>query len=168
LGDLDDLAPIFASEEVNRFLYFEPRDREETLATLKRREERPEDAEVENLLNVAVVLKETSRVIGDFILRWSENEHHQGEIGGSLHPDFHGQGFAPEVYEELLTIGFTDYGLHRIVGRCDGRNVASIRALEKVGLHQEAHLIENEFIKGEWTDEIVMAIRKSEWTSRNL
>jgi RimJ/RimL family protein N-acetyltransferase len=35
-----------------------------------------------------------------------------------------------------------------------------------VGLREEAHFIENEFVKGEWTDEIVMAIRKSEWSRR--
>jgi len=26
--------------------------------------------------------------------------------------------------------------------------------------------VENEFVKGEWTDEIVMAIRKDEWERR--
>src|ERR1035437_8458921 len=133
LDDLDDLALILANEEVNRYLYSEPRDRA------------------------------TKRVIGEFILRWTENEHRQGEIGGSLHPDFHRQGYSSEVYEELLVLAFTQYGLHRVVGRCDARNAASVRSLENVGLHQEAHLVENEFVKGEWTDEIVMAIRKDEW-----
>jgi len=38
--------------------------------------------------------------------------------------------------------------------------------VEEIGLHQETHLVENEPIKGEWTDEIVMAIRKSERARR--
>jgi hypothetical protein len=33
----------------------------------------------------------------------------------------------------------------------------------KGGQVREAHLIENEFVKGEWTDEVVLAIRKSQW-----
>src|ERR1035441_3746707 len=82
-------------------------------------------------------------------------------IGGSLHPDFHRQGYSSEVYEELLVLAFTQYGLHRVVGRCDARNAASVRSLENVGLHQEAHLVENEFVKGEWTDEIVMEIGRA-------
>ena len=118
------------------------------------------------MLNVAVTLRDSNRVIGDFMLRWSENEHRQGEMGGSLHPEFHGQGLASEVYTELLVIGFTDYDLHRIVGRCDARNAASVRSLQKVGLKGEAHFLENEFVKGEWADEIVMAIRKSDWAAR--
>jgi RimJ/RimL family protein N-acetyltransferase len=71
------------------------------------------------------------------------------------------------VYHELLEIGFENYQLHRIIGRSDGRNAASIRSLEKAGLHQEAHLVENEFVKGEWTDEVVLAIRREQWERRD-
>lgn len=166
LDDLDSLALILANEDVNRYLYSAPRDRATTLAVLKGFLAKPEEPSDDNLLRVAVELRDARRVIGEFILRWTVNEHCQGEIGGSLHPDFHRQGFASEVYEELLVLAFTQYGLRRVVGRCDARNVPSVRSLEKVGLHQEAHFVENEFVKGEWTDEIVMAIRKDEWERR--
>jgi len=163
LGDLDDLALIFASPDVNRYTYFEPRDRAETLATLQRRVEAPSGVAEDNVLNVAVVLREERRLIGDFILRWRDDVHRQGEIGGSLHPRYQGRGYASEIYEELLVLAFTEYELHRVVGRCDARNTPSVRSLAKAGLRQEAHFMENEFVKGEWTDEIVMAILRSEW-----
>ncbi len=166
LNDLDDLALIFESPEVNRYLYFEPRDRAETLATLERRVEASSSTNEDNVLNVAVVLREEQRLIGDFILRWRENVHRQGEIGGSLHPHYRGRGYASEIYEALLVLAFTEYDLHRVVGRCDARNDPSVRSLAKAGLRQEAHLVENEFVKGEWTDEIVMAILRSEWRER--
>jgi len=166
LEDLDDLAMIFEREDVCRYLYWEPRDRDETLAVLTTRIERTEALENDNLINVVIERRDQSGVIGDFMLHWKEDEHHQGEIGGSLHPAFHGRGYAVEIYEALLTLAFDVYQLHRVVGRCDGRNTASIRSLEKSGLHQEAHLIENEFVKGEWTDEVIMAIRRSEWEGR--
>ncbi len=163
LGDLDDLALIFADERVNRYLYSSPRDRAATREALERRLAFAADVEADNTLLVAVVLRGTSRLIGDFMLRWRADEHRQGEIGGSLHPDFHGHGYAGEVYRELLELAFVDYDLHRVVGRCDARNAASVRALEKAGLHREAHFVENEFVKGEWTDEIVLALRRSDW-----
>jgi RimJ/RimL family protein N-acetyltransferase len=162
-SDADDLALLYGREDVTRYLYWEPRDRKATLEALKRSMQRPKEIVDENVLPVAVVHTISGRVIGDFMLRWLNNEHHQGEIGGSLHPDFHGQGLAVEVYGELLDIGFNQFSLHRIVGRCDGRNVASIRSLEKTGLHREAHFVENEFVKGEWTDEVVLAIRREQW-----
>jgi len=33
-------------------------------------------------------------------------------------------------------------------------------------MRREAHLRENEFVKGEWTDELVYAILASEWRAR--
>ena len=166
LDDLDDLSLILGNEEVNRYLYSEPRDRTATTALLQGLLAMPDATGADNRLCVAVELNGVKRVIGEFILWWSENEHHQGEMGGSLHPDFHGQGFASEVYREFLGLAFTNYGLHRVVGRCDARNRPSIRSLEKVGMRQEAHFIGNEWVKGEWTDEVVMALRKEEWEHR--
>jgi RimJ/RimL family protein N-acetyltransferase len=165
LSDLDDLAGIYEYEQVNRYLYWEPRSREESLAALERHLARPTETVEDNVLPIAVLLRDTTRVIGDFLLRWEHNVHRQGEIGGSIHPDFQGRGYASEIYLELLDIAFGEHELHRVVGRCDARNSASVRSLEKAGLRQEARLIENEFVKGEWTDEIIMAIRRSEWQS---
>jgi RimJ/RimL family protein N-acetyltransferase len=162
-NDLDDLAAYYGLPEVSQYLYWGPRDHEESRAALERSLQRPQEIIDENVLPVAVVYNETNRVIGDFMLRWITNEHLQGEMGGSLNPKYRGRGLAVEIYGELLRIGFTQYSLHRIVGRCDGRNAPSIRSLEKSGLHHEAHFVENEFVKGEWTDEVVLAIRREQW-----
>ena len=153
----------YADESVNRYLYSEPRDRDETFVALERRIEHDEAVAEDNALLIAVELRETSQLIGDFMLHWNEDVHRQGEIGGSLHPDHHGKGYASEIYVALLELAFSTYGLHRVVGRCDARNSASIRSLEKAGLRREAHFIENEFVKGEWTDEVVLAIRAGAW-----
>jgi RimJ/RimL family protein N-acetyltransferase len=150
LDDLDALTSLYEREDVNRYLYFEPRDRAATLELLHGRLARPEATsdDEENVLFVAVVERESARLVGDFMLRWSNNQHRQGEMGGSLHPDVHGRGYAGEIYRELLTLAFDKYDLHRVIGRCDARNAASIRSLAKAGLHQEARLEENEFVKG--------------------
>lgn len=164
--DLDDLARIFEDESVNRYLYSVPRTRAQTQEALEKRISIPEGSDVtelDNVVHVAIELRETQRLVGDFMLRWHDDEHRQGEIGGSLHPENHGLGYATEIYEALLELAFEEYDLHRVVGRCDGRNAPSVRSLEKAGLHQEAHFIENEFVKGEWTDEIVLAILQDDW-----
>ena len=38
------------------------------------------------------------------------------------------------------------------------RNTASARVLEKLGMRREAHLVENEWVKGEWQSELVYAL----------
>ena len=162
-GDLDGLFAIYGDERVARYLYRDVRDREATRAVLERKITLPTEVGDENVLPVAVESRESGELIGDFMLRWTRNEHRQGETGGSLLPAVHGRGFATEVYAELLALGFTMFNLHRVFANCDGRNHASIRSLEKAGLQREAHLVENEFVKGEWTDEVILAIRRDEW-----
>jgi RimJ/RimL family protein N-acetyltransferase len=58
------------------------------------------------------------------------------------------------------------YEFHQIFGRCDARNVASYRLMERLGMRREAHLIHNELFKGEWSDELVYAILQNEWGNR--
>jgi RimJ/RimL family protein N-acetyltransferase len=38
-----------------------------------------------------------------------------------------------------------------------------VRVLERLGMRREAHLIENEWGKGEWHSEAVYAILAQEW-----
>ena len=83
-----------------------------------------------------------------------------------LHPDHHGRGYAAEGAAAMLRRGFERLGLHRIIGRCDGRNTASARGMAKLGMRREAWLRQNEMVKGEWTDEVVYAMLARDWASR--
>ena len=97
------------------------------------------------------------------LLNWTSVLHRQGEIGYVLHPEHTRRGYATEAAREMLRVGFEGLGLHRIVGRLDARNIASARVLERLGMRREAHLVENELVKGEWTDEVVYALLSREW-----
>jgi RimJ/RimL family protein N-acetyltransferase len=114
-------------------------------------------------LSFAVVLKSSSEVIGDGSLFLLSAEHRQGEIGFIFHPDHQGQGYATETARLLLQLAFDEFGLHRVIGRLEPRNSASARLLQRLGMRQEAHFVENEFVKGEWQSEAVYAILDREW-----
>lgn len=86
-----------------------------------------------------------------------------GELGFIVHPDHQGNRYATEATRVLLAIAFERVRLHRVVGRVEVRNVASARVLEKLGMRKEAHLVENEFVKGEWQTELIYAILDREW-----
>ena len=58
----------------------------------------------------------------------------------------------------MVALAFGTYDLHRVYGRLEARNTASARVLEKLGMRQEAHLVENEWVKGEWQSELVYAL----------
>jgi RimJ/RimL family protein N-acetyltransferase len=111
----------------------------------------------------AAELRAAPGLVGQFNLFFVSEQHRQGEIGFVLHPDQQGRGYGVEGARVMLGLGFEGLGLHRIVGRCEGRNAASAGLMERLGMRREAHLIENEFVKGEWADELVYAILDREW-----
>jgi len=110
-----------------------------------------------------VVLPETGAVIGDVVLFQVSQEHRAAEVGYIVHPDHAGRGYATEAAREMLRPGFEIFGMHRIIARLDARNTASARVLEHLGMRREAHFVQNEFFKGEWSDELVYAMLNDEW-----
>lgn len=166
-GDLADVIAIYTRPDVLRYLYVGPRADDEIAASLKERQSRIHlDKEGDKLI-LAVELAEDGphqgRCIGEIVLVWLSETHRSAEAGFIIHPDFHGRGYAAEAISPLLRFGFETMDFHRIIGRCDGRNAASARLMEKLCMRHEAHLVENEFIKGEWTDELVFALLAREW-----
>ncbi|MEX1170040.1 MAG: GNAT family N-acetyltransferase [Chloroflexota bacterium] len=161
--DLDAFHSIQSRPEVVRYLYWEPKSRDESREMLGRRILQVAIDKEGDGLHLAAELRATGEMVGHFSLFYASQEHHQGEVGFVMHPDHHGHGYATEGAREMLRLGFEELGLHRIIGRCDVRNVPSARVMERLGMRREAHLLENEFIKGEWTDEIAYAMLESEW-----
>ncbi|MBC6458118.1 GNAT family N-acetyltransferase [Actinomadura sp. HBU206391] len=162
-ADLDALYDLQSRPEVTRYLYFGPRDRDEVREALDQKTQAVTLTDEGGNLSLAVELAETGQVIGEVILFWRSRAHRQGEVGYLFHPDHGGRGYATEATRVMLRLGFEDLGLHRIIGRIDARNTASGRVLERLGMRREAHFVQNEFVKGEWADEVVYAMLETEW-----
>jgi RimJ/RimL family protein N-acetyltransferase len=161
--DLDALHEFHRLPEVARYLYHEPRNRAEVSVLLRGKIASSVLAAENKALCLAAELTATGQLVGDCNLFWLSRAHRQGEMGFIFHPAFQGRGLATEAAAALLWLGFDGLGLHRIIGRCDARNRGSARVMEHNGMRREAHLVENEFVKGEWTDELIYAILRREW-----
>lgn len=162
----DDLDALYAYQnlpEVARYLYNEPRDLAATAEVLERRVAVTALEQPGDILVLAVVLRETGELVGEVNLEWLSERHRQGEFGFVFNPAHHGNGYAGEAAVEMLRLGFDGLGLHRIIGRCDGRNRASAALMARLGMRREAHFVQNELVKGEWADEIVYAMLAREW-----
>jgi len=164
--DLDVMADIRSRPDVVRYLYWNIQTHGEVAEALAKRMTMTALEKEGDGMVVAAELKDTGEMIGDVVLQWISEEHRQGETGFVFHPDFQGKGFAFEAGREMLRLGFEELGLHRIIGRCDARNTASARLMERLGMRQEAHFRENERFKGEWGDELIYAMLDREWTGR--
>ena len=162
MDDLDAFAAQRADPQVVRYLYDEPMPREEAatrLAGLR------SELEPGSWMNLAVELVETSTVIGGIGINWRSDEHRQAEIGYVFDLRHGGHGYATEAAEAALDVAFSGLGVHRVFARLDARTHASARLCERIGLRLESHALENEFVKGEWCDELTYAILDREWAA---
>jgi RimJ/RimL family protein N-acetyltransferase len=85
-------------------------------------------------------------------------EHGTLEVGYLFSPRHGGRGYVTETVRALLDLAFGPLGARRVVARVDDRNVRSCALLERLGLRREAHLMENEWVKGELTSEVDYAV----------
>ncbi len=165
-GDADAMYAYKSREDVCRYIPHPPLTYEQVVARMAGTHTRSTLDDEGQALFVGVELRGSGELIGDLVLFWRSREHRGGEIGYVFAPEHTGHGYATEALPELLRLGFDPehgLGLHRIVARLDARNTASARVAERLGMRREAQLVQNEWFKGEWTDELVYALLEDEW-----
>lgn len=161
--DFDALYALHSLPEVAEFMYWEPRSREEVREALAKRVRNAAVTAEPEELELAVVRRDSGAMIGETNLNLSSTANRQGEVGFVLHPGQQGNGYAAEAVAATLTAGFGRFSLHRIFGRCNARNLASARVMERLGMRREAHLRQSELVKGVWCDVYEYAVLASEW-----
>jgi RimJ/RimL family protein N-acetyltransferase len=166
--DYDTLYAIQSREDVGRYLPWGARDEDAVHAAIDLRLAATSLETDGDRLVLAVVLTHTSEVIGECALFLVSEAHRQGELGVVLHPDHSGHGYATEAARRLLRLAFDELDLHRVIGRLDARNEASVRLMERLMMRREALFVENQFNKSEWDSELVYAILHEEWRAPGL
>jgi RimJ/RimL family protein N-acetyltransferase len=162
-SDLDWIVAVQSSPDVTRLLYWGPRTEAEARESLAKKMAARAIRAEGDAISLAGVTKTTGELVADVVLSLRSAEHRQGEIGYIVPPDHQGRGYATEAVRPLLAIAFQELGMHRVAGHLEARNAASARVLEKLGFRREAHLVENEFVKGGWQSEVVYAMLDREW-----
>lgn len=81
----------------------------------------------------AVVLKSEEKFIGFCGLRMDEKSG-DVDLGFRFFADYWSQGYATEAANAALRLGFDEFGLEAIIGRCLRENLPSISVLQKLGM----------------------------------
>lgn len=155
-----------------RYQSHAPRSLTESLAYIQRVNVSTLEHTPRRLFDMAVTLRTASdepsggTFIGRAGLHITDPLSGQAELWYILHPAHWGRGYIPEALQGLLRLGFGELGLHRVIIDTDPRNHASIRVAQKLGMRQEAHFIENIFLKGEWCDSLIFALLDREFRAR--
>lgn len=164
-GDVDAIHAYASREDVCRYIPWTPKTRDEVVAWLPRRAATT-IAAPGNAASLAITLAETGELVGDVMLIWESDDNRTVELGYVVNPEHAGHGYASEAARAMLAMAFDRFAMHRVVARIDVRNPASAAVLRRIGMRQEAVLVENEWFKGAWSTEIDFAMLEHEWRAR--
>jgi RimJ/RimL family protein N-acetyltransferase len=162
-GDVDAVYAYRRREDVARYLFDVALSRDEcALAVQQRIGQVAFEAEGDKIV-LAVELAANGALIGEMSLIWRSVDARQAEVGWIFDPDYQGRGYATEAAKAMLDLAFGPGDVHRVAARCDVRNEASWRLMERLGMRREAHFREHGLFKGRWDEEFIYALLAPEW-----
>jgi RimJ/RimL family protein N-acetyltransferase len=100
---------------------------------------------------------------GDCGLHCRADDPRQVEVGITLDPACQGAGIATEALTGLLDYVFARLHKHRVTATTDAANDRAARLLTRVGFRREGHFRQNVWFKGQWGDEFLFALLRTEW-----
>lgn len=92
-------------------------------------------------------------------------QHEKAELGYVISHNYWNQGIITEATRKIVHYGFTELGLNRIEARCNYNNLSSYRVMEKLGMQFEGVLRKQLKIKGQFIDQRMYSILKSDYES---
>ena len=161
--DVDAVYSYRSRADVSEYLFDPPMTYQECAEAVRARAGQIAFTGEGDKIVLAAERRDDVRLIGEVSLIWRSVPDLQGEVGYIFHPDAHGQGYASEAAGALLAFGFEVMGLHRIYARCDARNTASERVMQRLGMHKDAHFREHMQVKGRWDEELIYAVLEGEY-----
>jgi RimJ/RimL family protein N-acetyltransferase len=119
--------------------------------------------EYDTWFQFVIISKVDGELVGDIGIHFFDVDRYQVEIGCTLAKSYHGKGIAIEALKGIIEYLFIKLYKRRITCSIDPQNLASIKMVERLGFRKEAHFKQSILIDGEWVDDIVYALLKSEW-----
>lgn len=110
-----------------------------------------------------IELKKTKTVIGNIAIWRIDAEHHRGELGYMLLPEYFNQGYMNESLHVVLQYGFHTINLHSFEANINPFNTDSKRLLEKNNFVKEAHFKENYFFNGQFEDSAIYSLLRHQF-----
>ncbi|MEQ6391179.1 GNAT family protein [Bacillaceae bacterium S4-13-58] len=107
--------------------------------------------------------KNNEKIIGVFRFHKLNFWHLKTEMGVVLAKTFQKKGVMTELLPHILSFGFTELGLNRIVGDIFAENEGSRKLLERQGFQKEGVLRQTDFDGNRYHDTIVYSMLRAEY-----
>lgn len=114
------------------------------------------------LVAFAIVLRETSQLVGAVSLTVDKDQH-KAELGYWVGKPFWNRGYATEAARLIVEYGFDQLQLNRISSRYLVRNPASGRVMQKIGMVHEGTLRQDTIKWGQYEDLHAYGLLRDDW-----
>jgi RimJ/RimL family protein N-acetyltransferase len=151
LADAPSLFAYRSDPGVSRFQFFEPGSEADARDFIQ-------EAVETGWCQLGIRIEGGSLLVGDVGFRICGDPPSEAELGVSLAPGYQGRGLAAEAVGAVLDHLFTQGGVHRVFASVDPCNGASLALFARLGMRQEAHFRQSLWFKGEWADDVVLAM----------
>ncbi len=161
---------VFSNETVMRYAWIDRISSEEDARTFfEGFINTGEEVNKDGSYAFAVFSKDSNEFVGfaDILVHSRNSSGGCGEIGYFLLPEYWGKGFATELANTLIELGFTKLGFHKISARCNSKNLKSEGIMKKAGMTLEGELRKVRYKYGNWDDEKNYGILLEEWKAAN-
>ena len=111
----------------------------------------------------AVSEKDGEKLMGYIGLWRMTPEHHRGEIGYALLPEYFRKGVMKEALRETIRYAFSGMKLHSIEAKISPGNEASIRLVEGCGFVREGYFREDYYWNGRYFDTLVYGLLEADF-----
>ena len=129
---------------VAKYQYWEPFTKEQVLDFVDRNSN-PDFGKRGEWLGLAIVCKESGKLIGDCALMI---ENDCAEVGCNISPEYQNKGLAKATLELLIAYSFSIAEVETVYGITDSENTASIKLMESVGMEKALTFEERIMCKG--------------------
>ena len=154
---MNDAPAIFvlrSDETVLKYIGKEPAASQKEAEEFIQRINKAMDAN-ESIMWAITLQDNPAELIGNICYYRLQPENYRAEIGYALHPAHWRKGIMKEAINNVLEYGFDSMKLHSVEARTSVDNVASGAILEATGFIKEAHLKEEFFFRGKFSDTII-------------
>ncbi len=114
-------------------------------------------------LSLTTVIFANGQLCGSIGLHAIEKLHRRTSIGYWIAGEHEGRGIVTQACRAIVTAGFRDYGLHRIVIQCATGNQRSSAVARRLGFTEEGILKEAEWLFDHWVDLRVFSMLEQHW-----
>ncbi len=107
-----------------------------------------------------------NEVIGEVAFNIEDWTHQRAEIGYRLTKTASGKGYCTQACLLLIDFLFKEFGFVKLVAKCDPRNIASYKVMEKLGFVREGHFKHHYLLGSEWTDQYDYGLLATNWLAQ--